>query len=195
MKMLKWFVILVALALAYNALSSELVEVKNLEAKSGKPYKVAEKPLDVDDTYYIDRGYTILSLPDELKGGTLIMTANDDKNSTGDDFLTFEVTSSVIVYVLHDSRGEEEKGGTPPKWLTDKFEKIPDWKVEVTDTNMGYFCVWKAEFPKGKIQLGGNADPPASGQGSNYIVVLFPAEKAPVKAHGKLPTTWGSLKK
>jgi len=195
MKRVEWVLILTALVIAFSiAIAGDLIEVKNLKAKSGKPYKVAEKSLDVGDVYYIDRQYTIVSMPDELKGGTWIMTANDDKHSKGEDFLTFEVTQSVTVYILHDSRGEEEKGGTPPEWLSKNFEKVEDWKVEVTDASMGWFNVWKADFPKGEIKIGGNEDPPAAGHGSNYVVVLSPSRGAPVESHGKLPTTWGEIK-
>ncbi len=42
-------------------------------------------------------------------------------------------------------------------------------KIDVTDANMGFFILWSKNFSKGEIKLGGNADPPASGQGSNYI--------------------------
>jgi len=194
-----WFFFVSALiiGLALPVLAVDLVEVKNIEVGSQKPYKVADKSLDVGDVYYIDRQYTIISMPVELKGGTWIMTANDDKQSVGNGFLKFEVKNPVTVYVLRDSRGDNDKGGSPPQWLSDNFEKVKDWKVEVTDSNMGFFTVWKskADFPAGKVELGGNADPPAAGQGSHYVVVLFVGKKGlSVGLTGKLSTTWAKLK-
>lgn len=114
---------------------------------------------------------------------------------TGADFLTFEVSGTVTVYVGRDSRGDEEKGGKAPEWLTKDFKRVEGWKIEVSDTNMGYFTVWKKDFSAGTIKLGGNADPPAAGQGSNYVVLIVPVSVGTaVKPLGKLPIAWSKLK-
>ncbi len=177
-----------------RAIAGEDIKVTNIEAKSGKQYEVGDGEFDLNKKYYIDRDYVATSMPDEIKGALWIMTGNDDKNSAGDDFLTFEVDKPVVVWVAHDSRGEKDKGGVPPAWLADNFEHHPDLIIDVTDGNMGFFALWKAEFEKGTIILGGNADPPAAGQGSNYMVLLTPGKSKAVQSQGKLSTTWGIIK-
>jgi hypothetical protein len=148
------------------------VEITHLSAQSGKEYRVSDARPGAP--YYVDRDFIFFSLPAPLRDGLLIMTADDDKEATGADFLSFEVGQSVTVYVLHDSRGEEEKGGTPPGWLSDGFERVEGWSVPTSDQAMGYFAVWRADFDAGVVQLGGNADPPASGQEANYVVIVLP---------------------
>ena len=179
------------------ALAQGDIEVKDIEVGSGMPYQVGEGGLNIDTVYYTDRDYIVTAMPEELVGATWIMTANNDKNSTGADFLKFTVVGPVVVWLAHDSRGEEEKGGTPPEWLSEDngWEKHPDMIIEVTDTNMGHFILWSKEFEKGEVVLGGNADPPAGGQGSNYIVLLTPGEAIAVKPLSKLSTTWAGMKK
>ncbi len=195
----KKFICVISICLAVVLVYLPLVEageikITNIKAKSGRAYEEGEGGLDVNVKYYMDRDYVSTAMPDEFIGAQWIMTGNDDKSSTGADFLTFEVDQSAAVWVAHDSRGEKEKGGTPPQWLSDEFEHFPDLKMEVTDGNMGFFTFWKKEFPKGEIVLGGNADPPAAGQGSNYVVLILPGENRAVKAQGKLGITWGAIK-
>jgi hypothetical protein len=179
------------------ALDQDDVEVKDIEAGSGRPYQVGEGGLNINTVYYTDRTYVVLAMPEELVGATWIMTANDDKSSAGEDFLKLTVSGPVVVWLAHDSRGEEEKGGTPPEWLSEDagWEKYPDMIIEVTDTNMGHFILWSKEFEKGEVVLGGNTDPPASGQGSNYIVLLTPGLAKAVRPLDKLSTTWAGVKK
>lgn len=175
---------------------AEDIKVTNIKVGSGRPYKVGEGGLKIGTVYYIDRAYVVNTIPKELDGALWIMTANDDKNSVGEDFLRFTVNVPVIVWLAHDSRGEEEKGGKPPEWLSaDKgWEKHPDMKIDVTDSNMGFFILWSKSFNKGEIKLGGNADPPAAGQGSNYIVILTPGKNLSVEPNSKLYKTWAYIK-
>lgn len=178
------------------ALAQDDVEVKDIEVGSGRPYQVGEGGLNVNVIYYTDRDYIVTAMPEELVGATWIMTANDDKSSAGEDFLKFTVGGPVVLWLAHDSRGEEEKGGTPPEWLSEDtgWEKHPEMLIEVTDANMGNFILWSKEFEKGEVVLGGNTDPPAAGQGSNYLVLLTPGEAKAVRPLGKLNTTWAGVK-
>ncbi len=179
-----------------NVTLAEEIKVTNIKAGSGKQYKVGDGGLKIGTVYYIDRTYVVNTIPEELDGALWIMTANDDKNSIGKDFHSFTVNVPVIVWLAHDSRGEEEKGGKPPEWLSEKngWEKHPDMKIDVTDANMGFFILWSKSFNKGEIKLGGNADPPASGQGSNYIVLLTPGKSLAVDPVSKLYKTWAYIK-
>jgi hypothetical protein len=183
--------ILISLALTFLlvCLAAAEVSVSNLS-----PDKYQVGTIAVDEMYYMDRDYTVISLPAELEGATLITTGNDDKNSTGAGFITFNIGEPATVYIGHDSRGEEAKGGVPPEWLSNDFALVEGWEIEVTDANMGTFNVWKKEFSAGTVELDGNTDAPAAGQGSMYIVLLTPATGAAVEPGTKLTTTWGDLK-
>jgi len=182
------------------ALAQEEIEVTDIEVGSGRPYQVGDGGLEIGTTYYTDRAYVVNTMPEELEGATWIMTANDDKQSQGEDFLKFNVDPKanrlVVVWVARDSRGSQEKGGMTPEWLSEDngWEKHPDMIMEVTDTNMGHFIFWSKEFEKGEIVLGGNADPPAAGQDSNYIVLLTLGEDLAVEPLSKLSTTWAGLR-
>lgn len=192
-------VLFVCVLLAFFSVSLSLAQdlkVTDIKVTSGKQYKLGDKGIGVGTTYYIDRAYTVNALPKELEGCMFIMTANDDKNSTGADFLKFTVNINAEVWLAHDSRGEKEKGGTPPEWLSEKngWVKHPDMIMEVTDANMGFFVFWSKEFKKGQVTIGGNADPPASGQGSNYVVLIKPGKSLAVESKGKAITTWAKLR-
>ena len=179
------------------ALSQDEIKVENIEVGSGKVYEVANDVLEVGVKYYIDRDYIVTAMPEDFAEAMILMTANDDKASRGENFLRFTVNRPVVVWIAHDSRGEEEKGGTPPEWLSEEqgWEKHPDMTLEVTDTNMGSFILWSKEFDKGEVALGGNADPPAAGQDSNYLVLLTPGKELAVRPQGNLSTKWAEVKR
>lgn len=159
------------------------------------PAKYLTKPISANMVYYVDRTFTITTFPNELKDATVIMTGNDDKASKGAGFVTFSIDQSATVYIAHDSRGETAKGGVPPEWLTKDFTFVNGKVIEVSDTNMGAFNLWKKDFGAGPVSLGGNADPPAAGQGSMYLVLLMPIKLASVKSLGKVATVWAEIKK
>ena len=174
----------------------EDIEVSNLEAASGKPYVVGEEGLKVGSVYYIDRAYTILSMSEELEGATFIRTALEDGGNRSEEFITFTVEVPVVVWVCTDRRGEEEKGGTPPGWLSEDegWEERPEITLQASDGDLGFFFVRSKEFPAGEVVLGGNMAPPAAGQDPNYIVFLTLGSGAAVEATDKLSTTWAELK-
>ena len=159
------------------------------------PEKYQVGTIAVDEKYYVDRDYTVVALPDELDGVTMIMTGNDDKNATGEGFMAFDISVPATVYIAHDSRGESDKGGVPPAWLEDEFTFMDGVAIEVSDANMGTFGIWKKDFNAGTVKLGGNADPPAAGQGSMYLVLLDQLDLSSVKPIGKATTTWAEIKK
>ena len=171
------------------------VTVTNIETASGKEYKLADNGLQLNEKYYIDRDYVVLEAPDELIGIPLIMTGNDDKKSTGAEFLCFEIDMPATIWIGHDSRGEAEKGGTPPNWLASEFKQHTDMTIKVTDANMDTFVLWEKSFPAGKVCIAGNAEEGAAGQGSNYIVLVEASSpETPVKPLSKLGVTWGMVK-
>ncbi|MBI3273872.1 MAG: hypothetical protein HYZ69_01890 [Candidatus Colwellbacteria bacterium] len=187
--------------LPYAAAAPGKVNVTDIKAASGKDYKLGDS-LEINKTkYYIDRDYVITAMPKELEGIQWIMTANsDDKNSQGKNFLTFKVDQPAVIWIAHDSRGEGEKNGKPPQWLVDGFKRIfdpktnPDFTLAVTDASMGTFNLWKQSYKKGEVVIGGNADAPAAGHGSNYIVLIEADKTAAVQPQDKLGITWGKIK-
>jgi hypothetical protein len=163
-----------------------------------KPDKYKVTPVAEGIKYYMDRDFTIVKFPAGLKGAQLLMTGNDDKKSLGPGSITFDINQAATIYIGHDSRGNKAKNGVPPDWLSKDYKFIDGWAIEVTDTNMGTFNVWKKDFKAGTVSLDGNADPPAAGQGSMYIVLVMPSEliiaPSSVKSSGKLSTTWAKIK-
>jgi hypothetical protein len=134
------------------------VVISNLTIASGKAYEVIQNGLSNGALVYTDRSFTYSSVPGLVDGATYIKTANDDKNSSGNSFLTFDVNQDVTVYVAHDDR------------ITTK----PSWMVSFTDTGDDLvttdatFSLFSKDYAAGTIILGGNE----SGGNSMYTVVL-----------------------
>jgi len=120
--------------------------INNLTVSSGKVYEVVPNALQEGASAYIDRTYTFTYVPGYLEGTTYIKTANDDKGFSSRDFLSFEVTQNVTVYVAHDDRSLSK-----PTWLLE-FTDTGD-QLATTDTTLSIFA---RDFPAGTITLGGN---------------------------------------
>ena len=132
--------------------------ITNLTVESGEPYEVIEN-VQNGEVVYIDRNYTFTNVPGTITGGTYIKTANTDKNSTGDTFLSFTVDQPVTVYVGHDDRISPK-----PSWLN-SFTNT-GMILETSDTTLELFS---QSFPAGTVTLGGNN----TGKGkSMYSVVI-----------------------
>jgi hypothetical protein len=116
--------------------------------------------LDVGKQVYIDRPYEYTSIPSSYSGQKYILTANDDKTSTGDAFLYFHVNLNVTVYVAHDTTIS-----TKPTWLADWIDT-----EETLVTNDTTLSLFSKDFTAGSVTLGGNE---GLGQ-SMYTVVVVP---------------------
>ena len=132
--------------------------VTNLNPSS---YQLAT--LDIGSQYYIDRTYTLTSVPTSYLGAVLIKTANDDKHGSSVE-VSFTVDRDSIVYVGFDPRV------TSPSWLTSSFTQTGEVLV-TTAGGKSNLDIWRGEFPKGVVVLGAND---ASGDpfSSMYIVFL-----------------------
>jgi hypothetical protein len=100
----------------------------------------------VGGSVFIDRGYTYSSIPSAYVGLDVLQTANGDKCSTGESFLSFDVDQAVTVYVAYDVRIP-----SLPGWLqswTDTGDEIVD-----TDTTRH---LYRQDFAAGTVTLGGN---------------------------------------
>ena len=136
--------------------SAQEVTISDLTVASGKPYIVA-RPLSSGQRVYIDRNFTYTSIPPRLEGIDFIQTANDDKASIRESFLTFVVDEPVTVFVLYDSRATFF-----PLWLS--TWALQSTQVTTTDVPLRIFA---KNFPQGRVTLGGNLASGAAGAGSN----------------------------
>ncbi len=105
------------------------------------------KHLAVGDIYYIDRDYTLSSIPTAMKDFLWIQTANDDKLSREENFLSFTLTQRSRIYVATDSRM-----ASLPKWLL-------EWdgaEGQIVDSRGTRFDIVSKTFEAGEAVLGGN---------------------------------------
>jgi hypothetical protein len=150
--------------------------ISNLTVVSGREYEVMYNGLQNGASVYIDRTYTYNSVPQWLKGSTYIKTANHDKGSSGDSFLSFDVNQNATIYVAHDDRSTIK-----PSWMN-SFTDTGD-NIVTTDTTLSLFA---KDFPAGTVTLGGNEAI------SMYSVIIvgqgsdLPPEDLPPKAPSNL---------
>ena len=144
------------------AFSGELA-ITNLTVASGKAYEIVESIAE-GDKRYIDRTFGLESV-DDLAGMHYIRTANDDKDETGDDFLSFDVSRPVTVYVAY------RHGSDLPPWLS-------SWS-KTGDQVCGDGCsdVYEKDYDAGTVTLGGNKP---GGAGNMYVVFVGPQGGATV---------------
>jgi len=83
-----------------------------------QPPRYKQTLVEAGMKYYIDRDYIINVLPQELEGGILIMTANDNKEDDSDSHMWFDIDRPCTVYVAYNSDAV-----SPPDWLEYDFFK------------------------------------------------------------------------
>ncbi len=138
--------------------------ISGLSVASGRTYVVVDSGLTIGALVYIDRGFTVSSVPTGLAGLAFIKTANDDKLRTEENFLSFSVNQGVTVFVAYDSRAV-----SLPNWLsgwTDANETLG-----TTDVGLN---LYSRDFAAGPVTLGANSAAGSSGAGSNYSVIVAP---------------------
>jgi len=163
--------ILIALAMVCVFAFSSMVyaqTISNIVAESGEQYTVENGQLANGELVYIDRSYIFQSVPTDLVGVSYIKTANDDKNSTSDTFLSFDVGQNVTVYVSHDVRIM-----TKPNWLSTFVDT--GWDLVTNDTA---FDVYGKDFVAGAVILGGNKAEDDPGN-SMYSVAIATSDPDP----------------
>jgi len=110
--------------------------------------------------YYIDRDYKIQSIPRELQSAVWLKTANNDKFSTGNDFLEFTINQQADVFVGYDTRLKPL-----PNWLA-------NWdttQYRIIDEHADTFQVYHMVHDSGRVVLGGNY---GTDQSNMYLVLL-----------------------
>ena len=138
--------------------------LSNLEITSLNPSNYETAFLKVNDKYYIDRGYKIETIPEDLQNLLWIKTANNDKNTQNLNF-NFNVNYPVRIYIGYDKRLE------PPSWLS-------SWNyygtgIETKDESSNPYNIYYKNFQQGNIQLGDNCETDCtSGSKSMYLVLI-----------------------
>ncbi|MGH8591369.1 MAG: hypothetical protein ACREXX_19255 [Gammaproteobacteria bacterium] len=133
---------------------------------TGKAYALGHAEV-LNGSPYVDRTFTIASLSATLDGGTMIRTANDDKNVMAAAHLKFTLAQPAAVYVAYSGAATVR-----PAWLTGWT--LTTEKFDLTDTGSNPRKVYKKAFSAGQVSLGGNRASPAAGPSgySNYVVVV-----------------------
>lgn len=150
------------------------------QVSTGKAYAVSTAQLGA--VYYIDRSYTITSLSAALNGGKLIRAANDDKNVTTANHLTFTASGPATVYVGYDKRAT-----TLPSWLSDGTWPAVGETLAVTDAGASPMRVYARSIPAGPLTLGGNG---GAGALTHYVVVVKAASSPAASFAAATPDTW-----
>ncbi len=122
--------------------------------------------LNIGDTTYVDRSYTITGMSDELKGLEGIKTANDDKHNSSSILMSFKINQKATLYIAYDSRASAY-----PSWLTKNFVRT-SLTIETTDTTLSHFSIWKKSVLSGTVTLPGNMNGSPAGVGTNYLVLV-----------------------
>jgi len=142
--------------------------VSNFKVSNGKSYEFITNGMNSGATQYIDRTFVFTSIPSTVQGLTYLKTANDDKLSTGNNFLSFDTSQPLTIYVAHDDRYT-----TKPSWLS---------SYTITNDNIvsgaGTFSIYKKDFPVGMVSFGGNTFDGIEDK-SMYTVILRTSSVTP----------------
>ena len=95
--------------------------------------------LDEGNKYYIDRDFTLETIPNEYKGFYMIKTRNDDKKNTGLDF-HFNLCSSADIYIAYDYHLT-----SPPSWLTSNYTNTGKIISVIDFFGEGHLDIWKSK--------------------------------------------------
>ncbi len=120
--------------------------------------------LSIGQAYYIDRNYTLTSVPTQYANAELIRTANDDKHRQETHFLTLSLSQNTTLCVAYDGRASQL-----PNWLS--AWSHTDQAIGTTDVNFDVFC---RRIDAGSFTLGANNAEGANGYDSHYILFALP---------------------
>ena len=142
--------------------------VSQVSTPSGRSHELDWTGLAPGKRHYTDRDYHILKVSPELAGLPFLRVANNDDRSTGDEWLSFELSEPCDVLVGVDIRNPMDlswmKIGDP-----DGFHET-DLQLATTDP---VFRIYRKHFPAGKVTLGGNTNFPQTDSGRGNYTVIF----------------------
>ena len=125
-----------------NILPADPVVVTNLSRSN---YEFRYGALANGELVYIDRQHAFTNVQ-ALGGSTYIKTRNDDRTSTGNSFLSFDIDQDATVYVAHDTRI-----AVKPSWLN-TFTNT-GVNIATSDTTLRLYA---RDYVAGTVILGGN---------------------------------------
>lgn len=153
--------------LSYVTASLAAQSVSNMTVASGSVYAL-QPSAAISQPAYIDRGYTLTSVPSSVLNRPYIKTANDDKLLSTPIFLSLDVDQAVTVMVAHDDRIQPK-----PAWMA----AFMDTGDDVTTSASDRLSLFRKDFSSGRVVLGGNA---GSSSSSMYLVFLIPSAAPPL---------------
>ncbi len=133
---------------------------------TGRPYSLAATGTAPNVLLpFIDRSYTIGTIPALLQNKILLRTAEDDKDYSGASLISFTLTNAGDVYVFLDNRKTSD-----PTWLTGWTADAPrNLSVAPGQTMLAY----KRTFAAGSVvTLGGNQQGGATGALRNFFAII-----------------------
>ena len=143
---------------------------------SSRTYRVVTNGLRLGQEAYTDLNDRFAAVPDQLRGATIIQTANADARSQGESFLEIETVVPVTLFLGHDTQLTNKPG-----WLTEEGDGAfvsTDLHVE---TKKAKFALFQRRFEAGRLMLGGNTPDGIENGCSNYLVILRPAGLQPLE--------------
>ena len=142
--------------------NSNVVDPGVLTITNSTPVNYAWTTLAVGTSMYVDRdsSFNYGTVPSAYIGYKVLQTANDDKASSGNNFINFDVNQAVTVYVAYDTLITNL-----PAWLS-------TWNVTGDVISGGFSTrrLYSKNFDTGTVVLGGN-------EGANqsmYTVLVKP---------------------
>jgi subtilisin family serine protease len=121
--------------------------------------------------YYLDRTFTVTSIPQGFDGLWWVRTRNNDKAQTAANFLRLGLGQEATVYVAYDPRAAKI-----PDWLSPaQGWTATEHAIGVAGDPVGTLRLYAKPFRPSMVVLGGNQAPGyvnTTGNVSNYVVLV-----------------------
>ena len=136
--------------------------------------------VEVSQKYYLDRTFTVTSVPQGFERLWWVRTKNADKANADANHINIGLGRDAIVYVAYDPRAI-----SVPDWLSPgQGWTDTGLSISVSDAGAGTLRIYSKQFSPGMVVLGGNQAAgyvgPPSGYSSNYIVLIRLTDVPPV---------------
>jgi lysophospholipase L1-like esterase len=140
--------------------------IRSTSSNCEAPTSYKQNFRQVGDQYYVDRSYTLTSIPSVLDGGTWLTTANDHKSNSRDNYITFTLNADAMVYIAF-----MPGVSSLPNWMS-SFSPTGD-SIGVT-AGTPSLDLYSASFTAGSaVTLGGILATGAVGPINNNLVVIL----------------------
>lgn len=140
----------------------------NPKTPSGLHYEMDWNGLANGKPLYTDRTYFFTRIPTELRGLPFLRMANNDDRSSGDSWLSFDLSEGTDLLV-----GVDVRNNAPLKWMKiGQPDGFTDTGLEIVTTDPTLH-IYRKHFPKGKVVLGGNTNNPKGDSGRGNYIVIF----------------------